>query len=324
MRRRSRGKVEAPTAMERHPRRLQVPRPAPARLDAFLASRLPGYSVEQLRGLIERGLVRIDGTLAKVRRRLHGGETVELELPAPKRLPPVEGPRLRALLSREDLLVIDKPAGIVVEPEPGQVSIRELAATQFDGFDVGGVAAPGIVHRLDKGTTGCLLLAKSDEAQAALTAAFRDHSVRKIYLALVQGRPPAEGHLDTPYGRDPRAPGRFTTRCASPRRARLSFRVEERWPSHGDRPEAARLEVRLETGRTHQIRVQLSEAGFPLLGDALYGVSHPLIDRPALHAARLVVTGVGPRVDCSSPLPDDLQHLQQALAALRTTQTKPQ
>ena len=88
--------------------------------------------------------------------------------------------------------------------------------------------------------------------------------------------------------------------------------------------EIARLEVRLETGRTHQIRVQLSEAGFPLLGDEQYGVSHPLIARPALHAARLVVNGVDPRIDCSSPVPDDLEHLQQALATLRTSQTKPE
>ena len=252
--------------------------------------------------------MRVNGTRAKVRRRLHGGETVELELPAPKRLPPVEGPRLHALVSREDFLVIDKPAGIVVEPEPGQVSILQLAATQFEGFDVGGVAAPGIVHRLDKGTTGCLLLAKSDEAQARLTQAFEQRDVHKIYLAVVRGSPPDEGRLDTPYGRDPRAPGRFTTRAASPRRARLSYRVEERYRA------ATLLEVTLETGRTHQIRVQLSEAGFPLLGDEMYGVRDPLLARPALHAARLSVAGVDPPVECRAPLPDDLER---ALAAWR-------
>ncbi len=292
------------------PRRLLVPPGAPARLERFLASALPGHSPAELRRLLERGAVRVNGSKAKVLRRLHGGETVELDLPPPRPLPRVEGPALTVLLEHPQLLVVDKPAGHPVEPEPGQVSVVELAASQLRGFDVGGVAAPGVPHRLDRDTTGCLLLARSDEALATLRAAFEAKAIEKRYLAVVEGDPPDEGHLDTPYGRDPSHPRRYSTRVSSARRARLSFRVLERLGGG-----LALLEVRLETGRTHQIRAQLADRGLPLLGDPLYGRGpSPLLGRVALHALSLTLGPPAPAGHATAPLPADLER---ALGALR-------
>jgi 23S rRNA pseudouridine1911/1915/1917 synthase len=292
------------------PRTLSVPSGAPTRLDSLLARALPGHTREAIRALLEQGLVRVNGRQARVHRRLHGGETVELTLPAPRRLATVSGPPLRVLLDREDFLIIDKPPGHPVEPERGQVSIVELAATQLGAFDVGGLAAPGVPHRLDKDTTGCLLLARTDAALVRLHAAFEAKGVDKRYLALVLGAPPDEGRLDTPYGRDPQDPRRYTTRVSSARRARLGFQVRERFPEG-----LALLEVHLETGRTHQIRAQLADLGFPLLGDPVYGQGpSPLLARVALHAVRLGVAGPGSPVEAHAPIPDDLA---QALQALR-------
>jgi 23S rRNA pseudouridine1911/1915/1917 synthase len=160
---------------------------------------------------------------------------------------------------------------------------------------------PGLPHRLDRDTTGCLLLARTDAALAALKASFQAAQVEKSYLVLVGGEPPEEGRLDTPYGRDPADPRRFTGRIESARRARLGWRVERRLRG------AALLRVRLETGRTHQIRVQLAEAGWPVLGDLVYGVASPAIARQALHAARLAFPSPARGlVTVEAPLPPDL------------------
>ena len=290
--------------------RLEVPRDAAGeRLDRFLARAL-AVRVERARALIEGGRVRIRGRTCSVHRKLFGGEEVELERTAPAAARAAgEEPALTVLHDDRDCLVVDKPPGLPVEPrrhgEPSVVG----AASRLGAFDVEGRAVPGLPHRLDKDTSGCLLLARHDRALAALRAAFGAGAVEKSYLALVAGAPPAEGRLDTPYGRDPARPRRFTTRVASARRARLRFRVQERLP------EAAVLEVRLETGRTHQIRVQLAEAGFPVLGDAVYGVASTAIGRQALHAARLAFPlPSGARVAVEAPLPADLVR---AVAALR-------
>jgi 23S rRNA pseudouridine1911/1915/1917 synthase len=166
-----------------------------------------------------------------------------------------------------------------------------------------------VPHRLDKDTTGCLLLARTDAALAACRAAFEAKLVEKRYLALVEGPAPENGQLDTPYGRDPSHPRRYSTRVTSARRARLSFRVLERFPG-----ERALLEVRLETGRTHQIRAQLADQGFPLLGDAVYGHGpSPLLGRAALHALSLRLgPPLGPG-DAEAPLPTDLAAALEAL-----------
>jgi 23S rRNA pseudouridine1911/1915/1917 synthase len=215
------------------------------------------------------------------------------------------------------LVVVDKPPGLVVEPSPSEPSVVSLLAARLPPFDVEGLAQPGVVHRLDRETSGCLALARTDAAVAALNLAFNEKRVDKRYLVLVLGEALERGRLEGPYGRDPENPRKYTTRVRSARRAALSYEVRERFPG------ATLLEVKLETGRTHQIRVQLSEAGHPVLGDALYGPrearEHPAakaIGRQALHARSLSLPGpaTGEVLRVEAPLPEDFQR---ALALLR-------
>lgn len=302
--------------------KLTVPRGAAGeRLDKHLAAHIPGLSLERARELIAKGHVRIRGKTCQPTRKLWGGEEVEVERPAPRRAPAArrsaEGPALPVLYDDASLVVVDKPPGLVVEPSPNEPSVVGLLAARLQPFDVEGLAQPGVVHRLDRETSGCLALARTDAAVAALNLAFNEKRVDKRYLVLVLGEAPESGRLEGPYGRDPQNPRKYTTRVRSARRAALSFEVRERFPG------ATLLEVKLETGRTHQIRVQLSEAGHPVLGDALYGPrearEHPAagaIGRQALHARSLSLpnpaTGEGLRVE--APLPEDFQR---ALALLR-------
>lgn len=288
-------------------RRLTVPRDAPPRLDVFLVKTLPGYSKAQIHTLLSEGRVKVNGKKAKPMRRIVGGEELELDLPETRRAPNagVEGPKLRALYEDARLVVIDKPTDLVVEPEGNRPSVVGLAAAQFKGFDVGGVAQPGIAHRLDKDTTGCLMLAKTDLSLAELKQAFEEKRVKKTYLALVLGTPPQTGSLDTPYGRHPEDPRRYTTRFETPRRARLSWTKVEQFEG------SAVLEIDLDTGRTHQIRAQLADIGHPLLGDWLYGTREAKdagIGRIALHALRLTLTGfVAEPLIIEAPLPEDFR-----------------
>ena len=260
--------------------------------------------------LVEAGRARIRGKTCAIQRRLFGGERVEVERPAP-RAERAAGPALTVLYDDPDCLVVAKPASLAVEPSrPGAPSVVG-AASRVGGFDVDGRAAPGLPHRLDRDTTGALLLARHDRALAALRAAFEGRAVEKEYLVLVRGEPPDRGALDTAYGRSPGDPRRFTTRVASARRARLTFAVERRLPA------AALLRVVLDTGRTHQIRVQLAEAGFPVLGDSVYGVPSAVIARQALHAERLAFPrpSDGGRVEVRAPVPADLARAIEALSA---------
>jgi 23S rRNA pseudouridine1911/1915/1917 synthase len=291
---------------------LRVPADAAGqRLDRFLA-RARAVDLARARALVSAGSVRIRGKACSVHRKLFGGEEISVARRAP-RPPPAQaraGPALAVLHDDADCLVVAKPPGLPVEgARPGAPSVV-AAASRLGAFDVDGRAAPGLPHRLDRDTSGCLLLARTDRALAALRGAFEEGAVEKEYLALVRGEPPARAALDTPYGRSPKDPRRFTTRVASARRARLSFEVVERLGG------AALLRVVLDTGRTHQIRVQLAEAGFPVLGDAVYGVRAEAIARQALHAARLAFPppSGGARVEVRAPLPDDLAR---AIAALR-------
>ncbi|WP_242361729.1 MULTISPECIES: RluA family pseudouridine synthase [Anaeromyxobacter] len=289
---------------------LDVPREAAGeRLDRYLARAL-ALPVERVRGLIEGRRVRIRGKACAIQRRLFGGERIELERPPPASSGFAVGPSLAVLYDDEDCLVVAKPAGLPVEPAGPASPSAVGAASRLGRFDVDGRAVPGLPHRLDRDTSGALLLARHDRALAALRGSFQAGAIEKEYLALVSGAPPDQGALDTPYGRDPADPRRFTTRVASARRARLSFSVERRLPG------AAWLRVVLDTGRTHQIRVQLAEAGFPVLGDAVYGVSSEVIARQALHADRLTFPrpGDGARVEVRAPLPEDLARAMEALA----------
>ena len=299
-------------------RKATVPRDAgPQKLDQFLKSAFPGVSLEYARRLLSDGRVRIRGKLPKPMRKLWGGEEVEVDFPAAAAAPRVQGTHLKALFESPEFLVLDKPAGLVVEPEGRAPCIVTLAASQFRGFDVLGAAVPGVAHRLDRETSGCLALAKTDAALANLQAAFVEKRVNKRYLALVLGIPPETSSLEGPYSRDPENPRKFTTRFASARRASLTFQVRERLS------DCTLVEVKLETGRTHQIRVQLSEAGFPLLGDSVYGteasIQHPAaraLGRLALHAHSLAITFPAPAspISVNAALPSEFE---EALHLLR-------
>jgi 23S rRNA pseudouridine1911/1915/1917 synthase len=289
------------------------------RLDRFLTKHVPGFTPERARAFLDAGRVRIRGKKCQATRKLWGGEEVEIETPAPRPSPhaSAQGPDLPVLYDDASLVIVAKPPDLVVEPEGRVPSVVGLLAARLQPFDVEGVAEPGVVHRLDRETSGCLAFARTDEAVAALLLAFQQKCVDKRYQTLVLGNPPDSGRLEGPYARDPKDPRRFTTRVPSARRAALSFTVRERLRG------AALLEIDLDTGRTHQIRVQLSEAGFPVLGDSVYGTeearTHPAakaIGRQALHAWRLEIPSplTGHLVRVESPLPEDFQR---ALTLLR-------
>ena len=294
-----------------------------ARLDRVLAELFPALSRSRLQTLVRGGHVLVDGQPAAVAHRVRGGERVEVTLPPPEpALPEPEDLPLRILYQDADLVVLDKAAGVVVHPGAGHARgtlVNALLHHVRDLAGVGGQLRPGLVHRLDKETSGCLVVAKTDAALAALQAAFKRREVEKTYLALVHGHPPAEGRIETRYGRHPRHRMRFTGRLSDGKPALTAYRTRERL--HG----AALLEVELLTGRTHQIRVHLAEAGHPLLGDALYGkpardarvrAAEAALGRQAVHAWRLAFPHprTGRRRAFEAPPPGDLRA---AVAALR-------
>jgi 23S rRNA pseudouridine1911/1915/1917 synthase len=289
------------------------------RLDAALTVLEPALSRSQARRLIESGAVAVDGAPARPARRLRGGEVVAGAVPPP--LPSALEPEPIALdlvYQDEHLAVIDKPAGLVVHPAPGHARGTLVHALlhhcpQLSG--VGGVARPGIVHRLDKGTSGLLVVAKTDPAHRRLSAQFKEHSIEREYLALVRGAPrAAQGTVSAAIGRHPTDRKRFSTRAPRGRSAVTHWSVEERlrgWTL---------LRVRLETGRTHQIRVHLASIGLPVAGDPVYGRSGrserpPGLERPALHAALLGFEhpASGARLRFRSALPPDLAAVLRAL-----------
>jgi 23S rRNA pseudouridine1911/1915/1917 synthase len=293
-------------------RHLDIPRGVKVPLDQFLAKALPHVTPAKIAQWLAEGRVRVNGKVARAGRRTWGGEAVDLDVPAPPPPRPVEGPTIPVLAEAPGLLVVVKPAGLTTTPEPGQVSLVELVAAQRGGFDVGGEALPGVVHRLDKDTSGCLALATTDDGVRALEEGFEQKRIHKQYLAVVRGQPADSGTFDTPYTKGP--DGRYTTKLNSARRARLSWRVVERFEG------AALVEIDLDTGRTHQIRVQFAEAGHPVLGDVRYGTAgEPHAPRLFLHAACLRLELPSGTVTARAPLPAELtvflEHLRGAAAA---------
>ena len=259
------------------------------RVDQFLAQQRPELSRARVQALIDAGHVRIAGRLLKASLRLQGVEQIELEVPVPVAAEPLpEDLPLTVVFQDKDIAVLDKAAGMVVHPgagHPGGTLVNALLHHLKDLNGVGGVMRPGLVHRLDKDTSGLLVIAKHDEALRALQAAFKSREVSKTYLALVLGQPPDAGTFRTLHGRHPTHRTRFTGKVSVGKSAVTHFKVTKRFPT------AALCEVDLETGRTHQIRVHFAEAGFPLISDALYGskkAQRPdLIGRQALHAWKL-------------------------------------
>jgi 23S rRNA pseudouridine1911/1915/1917 synthase len=298
------------------------------RLDAWLARQLPALSRSRLHALIEDGHVRLGGAAARPSARLRPGQPVRVDVPAPVPAEP-QPEDIPIAVVHEDahLLVVNKPAGLVVHPGAGTsrgTLVNALLEHVKDLSGVGGVLRPGIVHRLDRGTSGLLVVAKDDETHRSLVRQFAGRTVEKEYLALVLADPARDsGEIDSPIGRDPVHRQRMSVRAPRGRAARTSWRVVERFDG------AALLRVRIHTGRTHQIRVHLASVGHPVAGDPAYGGKRALpsrrgaarealasLDRPALHAARLSFThpATGERLAFEAPLPADLESV---LALLR-------
>jgi 23S rRNA pseudouridine1911/1915/1917 synthase len=292
--------------------RLRVPESAAGlRLDRFLAGVPEIGSRAAADALLGSGRVQVDGSLRQRSYRLTGSETVEVELPDTEAAPLAqEAVPLRIAFEDEHLLVVDKPAGVVVHPAPGHASGTLVHGLVERGAAGGEPGRPGIVHRLDRDTSGLLVVARSEETHRRLQGLVRRRELEREYLALVRGRPRSRrGRIEAPIGRDRASPFRQSLDTESPREAVTHFEVEQMWPSH------ALLRVRLETGRTHQIRVHLAAIDLPVVGDSAYGVSEPALGRQFLHAARLAFPHpfTGEQVDVRSPLPPELERYLSAL-----------
>lgn len=288
------------------------------RLDLFLAQKNPGITRSQIKRYIEQGLVTVQGLPARTAHRLRPGEKVCLEVPPSPPQEAIAQPLPLDILYEDDwLIVVNKAAGMTVHPAPGHFQgtlanallhhCRELSR-------LGGALRPGIVHRLDKDTSGVLVIAKKDEAYEILARQFKAHSVTRIYYAVVLGGLKTEGVIEKPLGRHVKDRKKFSARARKVRPAITRFRVLERLGP------CSLLEIRPFTGRTHQIRVHLKEIGHPVVGDKLYGrlkgkacLPAPVRDFPrqALHAYLLgfVHPGSGQYMEFSVPLAEDIQGL---------------
>jgi 23S rRNA pseudouridine1911/1915/1917 synthase len=276
---------------------------AGTRLDRFLAD--PLGSRAQAQAAIDAGRVRVDGLARAKRHQVSAGERIEVEADAAVAVPEAEpAVSFRIALEDEHLLVIDKPAGLVVHPARGHRTgtlAQALAGRAAGGEDA---RRAGIVHRLDRDTSGLLVVARSDEVHRRLKALLAERRLVREYLALVDGHPPARtGTIDAPIGRDRHDRVLMSIDTDDPREARTHFEIERILPR------ASLLRVRLETGRTHQIRVHLATIDHPVCGDPQYGTAGEYgLARQFLHAARLAfphpVTGA--EVEVESPLPEDL------------------
>ena len=287
------------------------------RLDLFLVRRAPSLTRSQIRRLTVEGCVLVNGGLPKVGQKLRWGDRISLTLPPPRPVELVpESIPLNIVYQDGELLVVDKPAGLTVHPAPGHPShtlVNALLGLCPDLKGIGGELRPGIVHRLDKDTSGLMVVAKSSDAHVSISNQMKDRTVRKGYLALAWGRlEPAEGRIDAPIGRDPRNRKRMAV-VDGGREARTAYRVLRYQPG------LSFIEVFPETGRTHQLRVHFASAGHPLVGDGLYGKNRPptlqsvaqglALDRHFLHAHLLGFQHptTGEHLEFMSPLPEELQ-----------------
>jgi 23S rRNA pseudouridine1911/1915/1917 synthase len=300
------------------------------RLDVAISRHLGDVSRAQAKKWIESGLVEVERGTARASRLCRTGERIDVHLPEPApAVPEAEPIPLDVIYEDADLIVINKPAGMVVHPSPGHESgtlVNALLAHCRDLSGVGGVLRPGIVHRLDSGTSGLLVVAKNDVTHRGLAEQFQRRSVEKSYIAIVHGTIPESLEIAVPIGRDPRDRKKVSSRSARPKAARSSVERIENLPL------SSLVAVRIHTGRTHQIRVHLSEAGFPVVGDHDYGAPKPSakpparnpaafrllrgFPRPALHASALAIAHprTGQPMRFETPLPKDMREL---LAKLR-------
>ncbi|OFW42510.1 MAG: hypothetical protein A3J29_07045 [Acidobacteria bacterium RIFCSPLOWO2_12_FULL_67_14b] len=295
------------------------------RLDRFLAGEIADYSRSQIQRLIEHGHVSHSRLKqAKSNSEIREGDVIAVDLPEPEpsAMTPEDIP-LEILYEDRDLVVVNKPAGMVVHPAAGNASgtlVNALLHHIKDLSGIGGEKRPGIVHRLDKGTSGVMVVAKTDEAHQELSRQFHDREVEKEYVALAWGLVQQRKRIEAAIGRDPKSRIKMSTRSSRARSA--VTRVTWARDLHG----VTLLRVAIATGRTHQIRVHLSAIGHPIVGDALYGgvhrrVPHPLravtkLTRPFLHAERLAFTHprTKERMEFTAPIPADLEQVAYELA----------
>ena len=313
------------------------------RLDAWLAGQVPDLGRNRVKRLILEGHVAVGGrTIVEPKRAVKPGETVVLDLPPPVAAEPeAEAIPLVVVYEDDALIVIDKPAGLVVHPAAGNRTgtlVNALIAHCGDSLSgIGGVARPGIVHRLDKDTSGLMVVAKTDHAHRSLAAQFADHGrtgpLERGYIAFVWGVPSrSAGTIEAALGRSTRNREKIEIRRSGGREAITHYEVAERYGPQ-DRPAAAMIECRLETGRTHQIRVHLAFIGHPVIGDRLYGsgfatkaaalpeparATVAAFPRQALHAYLLGFEhpDTGEEMRFESELPQDISELRQALKSL--------
>ena len=297
----------------------------PKRLDVFLSTHTADLSRSAVQRLIEKGAVTVNGKPAKPSLKIRPGDTIAWDVPKPAPLEiGGEAIPLEVLFEDEALLVLNKPAGIVVHPAPGHWTGTLVNALLFHmqqgerGLpSIGGRERPGLVHRLDKGTSGVMVIAKTDAAHQGLSKQFKAHTIHRVYLALVLGSVKGKtGRVELAIGRDTKNRKKISARTTSPREAVTEFQVIERFGKA-----ATLVEVHPQTGRTHQIRVHLASLGHPLLGDETYGggkvgmIDGISVERPMLHARTLGFSHPtsGKVLEYSVPPPADMESLLQVL-----------
>ncbi|MDO8526963.1 MAG: RluA family pseudouridine synthase [Deltaproteobacteria bacterium] len=289
------------------------------RLDLFLSQKTR-LSRHQTQKMIQNGAVKVAGlVILKPAFKIRGDEKIEYEIPKfftesallPEAIP------LDILYEDEHIIVVNKPAHLVIHPAPGHPSGTLVNALlhRYGSLPLGNEELkPGIVHRLDKGTSGVMVVARTPEAMAELQRQFKSREVEKFYLGLVVGQPLMEGTIDKPLGRHMKDRQKMSSRTKKGREAKTEWKILKTFEE-----EVSWLEIQIHTGRTHQIRVHFSEAGFPLVGDPTYGKGNKkwkaLINRPALHAWRLSFThpATGEEMQFTAPIPKDLETLLAAL-----------
>ena len=287
------------------------------RLDRLLTEALPDLSRSRIQGLIKDKNVLVDGSVVKASYRVHAGEQLEITIPS-LQTPAIKGQDLNIEIVYEDadIAVVNKPRGMVVHPAPGnrdQTLVNGLLAQLKDLSGINGDLRPGIVHRIDKDTSGLLLVAKNDFAHLALAEQIKAHTVIRVYEAIVDGVVAEPGGLiDCPIGRHPVERKKMAVTEKNSRPARTNYRVLERFCDY------THLEARLETGRTHQIRVHMRYIGYPLLGDPLYGKGEKnpfYLKGQALHARTIgfVHPRTGAAMEFSAPLPEEIEKILEKL-----------
>ena len=301
---------------------------SPERLDQFISREVPDLTRSAVQRLIDSGMITVNGATARASLKLKGGEQILIEIPPPAPAVPIaEEIPLSILYEDADVIVVNKSAGMSVHPgagTPDGTLVNALLAHCDDLSGIGGEIRPGIVHRIDKDTTGVMVVAKNDRSHLELARQFQVHSIKRVYVALVYGSPKEDkGRIESVIGRHPVDRKKMSGSARHGRHAVTHWKVIGRYGA------VTAVELRLETGRTHQIRVHLSEAGFPLLGDPVYGGSGRLsglkdtklralirdLGRQALHARTLGFLHPisGQYLEFSTPLPEDMARILEYL-----------